>query len=553
MLPHRLRLSASARRRLASVAGGNAPADLELDGARVLNVFSGRVEPASIAIAEGRVARVGPPGEAHAREDLGGALVIPGLIDPHTHVDMLCVPHAFLVEVARHGVTAVVGDTVMLQTFLEEHETLAGLAALRDLPAKALWGLRSSLDEGDTAVDAVRLPLERLERLLGGDDVVTAGEVIAWRDAIAGDERIGGFLAAVTDAGMRLDGHAPGASARSLAMMTALGITSDHEAIDGDDVQRRVELGLWTMLRHSSMRPDAEALARAVVERGLDTRRMLLTADGVLPIQLVRDGHVDETLRRVIAGGVDPVEAVRMATLHPATYLGLDAHLGSVAPGRCADLVLVDDVQDPRARRVMVDGRWLEDIESPAGPDWSAHTQPIAPLRLTAEQLRERCHEAPPLRRHGAFARLEPGGERGGTLAMLAARDGRWTTATTLHGLDLEGVASTYTGSGDVLLLGRDPEAMLAAHARVAAYGGGMAGGGVGVAMPIFGTLSAEPLPRLAEALASFECANGVPGDPPFAYLTIFLTLPALPAVCLTPAGLVDVRAGTVLAPPHGQ
>jgi adenine deaminase len=553
MLPHRLRLSASARTRLANVAGGNAAADLELDGARVLNVFSGRMEPASIAIAEGRVARVGPPGEAHARESLDGALVIPGLIDPHTHVDMLCVPHAFLAEVARHGVTAVVGDTVMLQTFLEEHEMLAGLTALRDLPAKALWGLRSSLDEGDTAIDAVRLPLERLERLLGGDDVVTAGEVIAWRDAIAGDERIGGFLAAVTDTGMRLDGHAPGASARSLAMMAALGITSDHEAIDGDEVQRRMELGLWTMLRHSSLRPDAEALARAAVERGLDTRRMLLTADGVLPIQLVRDGHVDETLRRVIAGGIDPVEAVRMATLHPATYLGLDAHLGSVAPGRCADLVLVDDVQAPRARRVMVDGRWLEDIEPPAGPDWSAHTQPIAPLRLTAEQLRARCEDAPPLRRHGAFARLEPGGERGGTLAVLAARDGRWTTATTLHGLDLEGVASTYTGSGDVLLLGRDPEAMLAAHARVAGYGGGMAGGGVGVAMPIFGTLSAEPLPRLAKALASFEHANGVPGDPPFAYLTTFLTLPALPAVCLTPAGLVDVRAGTILAPPQGQ
>jgi adenine deaminase len=142
---------------------------------------------------------------------------------------------------------------------------------------------------------------------------------------------------------------------------------------------------------------------------------------------------------------------------------------------------------------------------------------------------------------------------RGAALAMLVARDGSWTTAATLHGLDLEGVASTYTGSGDVLLLGRDPEAMLAAHARVAASGGGMAGGGVGVAMPIFGTLSSEPLPRLAEALAAFEHANDVPSDPPFAYLTTFLTLPALPAVCLTPAGLVDVRAGTVLAPPHRQ
>jgi adenine deaminase len=301
------------------------------------------------------------------------------------------------------------------------------------------------------------------------------------------------------------------------------------------------------MLRHSSLRPDAEALARAVVERGLDTRRMLLTADGVLPIQLVRDGHVDETLRRVIAGGLDPVEAVRMATLHPAMYLGLDAHLGSVAPGRCADLVLVDERY--RAQRVMVDGHWLDSAEPAAGPDWSAHTLPIAPLRLSADELRARCFDAPPLRRQGAFARLEPSGERGETLAVLAARDGSWTTATTLHGLDLEGVASTYTGSSDVLLLGRNPEAMLAAHAQVASFGGGMAGGGAGVPMPIFGMLSADPLPRLADALATFEAATGVPTDPPFPYVTKFLTLPAFPSVFLTPAGLVDLRAGTTLAP----
>jgi adenine deaminase len=544
-------MSSAARSRLARVAGGDAPGDLELTGGRVLNVFSGRIETASILIAEGRVARVGEGGDAHAREDLGGALVIPGLIDPHTHVDMLCVPRAFLIEVARHGVTAIVGDTVMLQTFLDDEQALAGFATLGELPAKAMWGLRSSLDDGDTAADAVRLPLGRLARMLSADGMVAAGEVVAWREAIAGDARLGGFLAAATDAGMRLDGHAPGASRRSLAMMTALGITSDHEAIGGDELQRRVELGLWTMLRHSSLRPDAELLARAVVERGLDTRRMLLTADGVLPIGLVRDGHVDETLRRVIAGGIDPVEAVRMATLHPATYLGLDAHIGSLAAGRCADLVLVDERHRPL--RVMADGRWLESIEPLPGPDWSAHTSPIAPVRLRADELRARCSDAPPLRLHGAFARLEPSGERGGTLAVLVARDGTWTTATTLHGLELEGVASSYTGSGDVLLLGRDPDAMLTAHAQVAACGGGMAGSGTVVPLPIFGSLSPEPLPRLADQLSTFEAANHVPSDPPFAYLTKFLTLPALPGVFITPAGIVDLRAGTTLAPRVAQ
>ncbi len=550
-IPARLRLDGAQRRHLARVAGGDAPADLELDGGRVLNVFTGRVAEATIAIAGGRVARVGPPREAQAREELGGAVVLPGLIDAHTHADMLCVPSAFLTEVARHGVTATVVDTSPLLAHLGDEAFVDVLDALRDAPTKALWSIRSSLDEGDRVADAQRLPHDRLRRLLERDDVVAGGEVIDWRDALAGDERIGGFLATATTLGARLDGHAPGASARSLAMMAALGVTSDHEAIDGDEVQRRVELGLWTMLRHSSLRPDAEGLAHAVVARGLETRRMLLTSDGVLPVQLVRDGHLDETLRRAINGGIDPVEAVRMATLHPATYLGLDGHLGAVAPGRCADLVLVEDLADPRPARVMHDGGWLG---APAGEDpvgWHAFGVPLAPLRLRADELRDRCHAAPPLRRQGPFARLHPGAGRGRTLAVLAARDGSWTTATTLHGLDVEGVASTFTGSGDVLLLGRDADALLAAHAAVAAAGGGMAGGGVTVPMPVFGHLSPAPLPELAAQLAALEHATGLPEHPPFGYLTTFLTLPALPGVCLTPKGLFDVRAGSVLAAPE--
>src|SRR3954453_17019904 len=410
-LPDRLRLTAAERRRLARVAGGDEAADPALDDARVLNVFTGRIEAASVAIAHGRVARVGTPGEARTREDVGGALVIPGLIDANTHVDMLCLADAFLLEVARHGVTTVVADAVMFQTHLDDPS--AAFAALRELPAKALWGLRSSLDLGDRDADRRRLPLDALVMQLDHEDVIAGGEVVAWRDAIAGDTRLSGFLAAATDARTRLDGHAPGASARSLAMMTALGVTSDHEAIDGDELERRVELGLWTMLRHSSLRPDAQALPRAVVERGLDSRRLLLTADGVLPGQLVRDGHVDETLRRVIAGGIDPVEAIRMATLHPATYLGLDAHLGSIAVGRCADLVLIDSLTEPRAQRVMVDGRWLDAVDWPRAELPHAGT-PIAPLTLTAAELRARCESGPRLRLEGVFARRDDAAARGG-------------------------------------------------------------------------------------------------------------------------------------------
>ena len=552
-LPHRLRTVPAVRGRLARVAGGLEPADLLLRGARVLNVFTSDVGVGDVAIAAGRIAAVGAPVPAARTVDLDGALVVPGLIDPHAHADMLCVPSAFLAAVASRGTTCVVLDTATLTARLDDARLGPILDALQTAATKVLWALRPTGDGDRADEDAADLPLERLRGLLDRDDVAGAGELTGWRRALDGDERLLAYLSEVADAGLRVDGHAPGASARTLAQQVALGVTSDHEAIDGAELERRVRLGLWSMLRHSSLRPDGAVLGRAVADRGLDTRRMLITADGVLPRDLVGAGHVDEGVRQVVAGGVPATEAIRMATLHAATYLGLDAHLGSLAPGRCADLVVLDGPLDAcRPARVMTDGTWVDARAAGAadGIDWRALTVPIGPARLDAARLAALGAAGPVLRMHGAFARHDPGVGPGPTLLALVARDGRWVVATTVHGLELEAVASTFTGSGDVLLIGHDPAALLTAHAEVVRLGGGMSGPGARVALPVLGHLAAGPVDALARELAAFDAATGVPDWPPFGYLTTFLTLPGLPGVCVTPHGVYDVRHAAVLAAP---
>ena len=210
-LPSRLRLSAAARRRLAGVE----PADLALVGGRVVNVFTRQVVRADVGIAGGRIAWVGA-GEARSEVDLGGRIVVPGLIDPHAHGDIVSTPVQFAHEAVRHGTTAVVLDAYTLIAFLDDATLASVMDALERLPMKVLWGLRPTRDAGGPADDA-RLPLGAPAGVAGaarrgehGRDDGLAGAVGRRRRARRG------LLSAAVDGGLRVDGHLPGASARDV-------------------------------------------------------------------------------------------------------------------------------------------------------------------------------------------------------------------------------------------------------------------------------------------------------------------------------------------------
>ena len=574
-LPPRLRLAADARRALVAVAAGQAPADLAIVGGRVLNVFTGELARADVGVAAGRIAWVGEaPAPARHAHDVGGRTIVPGLIDPHCHIDLMCTPSAFAAAAVRRGTTTIVADTYGLARWLDDEQLCSVLRALGRAPMKMLWGVRASLAAGG-AEDLPGHSSERLSGLLRWPGVAGAGEVTAWPALLAGDARLERFVTEVLDQGLNVDAHAPGASSRTLGRLAAAGLSSDHEAIDGGELLARVELGFWTMVRHSSLRPDGVMLGHAIATRPIPTERLMLTADGVMPKDLA-GGHVDRVVRAVVEGGVAPIAAVRMATLHPAVYLGLDAHLGSIAPGRCADLLIVEDLERFQLERVMCDGRFVDGGEEfDDGIDWSAMRLPISPARLDAATLVEVCRQGPPLHIDGITARpvagitARPGaadgpGAAAGPVAAdgpgaaawvyvaLVARDGRSIVGTTIDSLDTCAVASSLTGSADVLLMGRDPEAMIESYLRVVQMGGGLACPGDALAMPVLGSLSDQPVEVLSERLARFVEIAGVPDAPiPFSSRSSFLTLQALPGVCLTTEGIVEVRSGARLTEPR--
>jgi adenine deaminase len=506
-------------------------AEIALVGAHVLNVFTRSVVRADVGIAGGRIAWVGS-GSAARSEAIEG-IIVPGLIDPHAHGDIVSTPIQWAAQAVRHGTTACVLDIFAFAAFLPADELPRVMDAIEACELKVLWGLRPSRANVELS----------LESLFDRPGAISSGELTAFRALLDGEPRATAFVRAAIDAGLRIDGHLPGASPATLEKLAYAGVTSDHEAITGDELQARIEVGMWAMLRHSSMRPDGETLAREVVARGLPQDRLMLTADGVTPPDMMR-GHMDEVVRQVIAGGVDPIDAVRMATLHPAIYLGLDAHLGAVAPGRSADLLVVDSLEEFIPRRVMADGAWLN--VPPADPiDWAAFTAPIKAGPLSADTIVRACDV--PIRLHGPLARAAD--EPGPVHIALVSRDGTTITGANMHEFDVPAVATTITAGMDVLLIGRDPAALARLYTRVVELGGALACPGMEIPLPVFGHLSPAPLPELAAALERFATLAGLPDGPPFSYRSTFLTLPALPGLCLTPDGILDVRAGAILTP----
>ena len=557
-LPPRLRLAPAERRHLVDVAAGRTPADLVVRGGSVLNVFTGALENAAVGIAGQRIAWVGDPAARDATEvlDVDGAVIVPGLIEPHCHPDILYTPGAAVPAYARFGTTTVCADVAFLFLSLDDDVLLEVLDAMSTAGVKYLWMLRGCLD-GILPVEIERLSAKRLTWLLEEiPGVLGAAEVTAWPRLLAGDERLGAFTEAIVDAGLRVDGHCAGASPRTVGTILAAGITSDHEAISGDELEHRLRLGCWAMLRHSSLRPDGAELAAALVGRGLPTDRVMLTTDGPVPADLAA-GHLDAVLRTVVAAGVDPAAAIRMATLNPATYFGLDAHLGAVAPGRCADLVVTDSLTPFAPSIVLTDGVVCDPATIHDGNvGWPAlETDPLVPARLDARTLTEVCRSAPALRLEGVITRAAPPVPSGPlptgvSLVALVSRAGDWIVGTLLDGLSTPALAASATGSRDILLIGRDPEAMVAAYGRVMALGGGVVTPSAEMPLRVLGRLHDGPLDVVAAELAAIEAGfeDGLPV--PLFYLLLFLSVGILPDVRLSPLGLVQVKTGVVVHPP---
>jgi len=590
------------------MAQGARPAPLVLKNARVVNVFTGEVDPpADMAIDGGLVVGIG---RYSGREevDLGGRWVCPGLIDGHVHLESSMVtPAEFARAVVPRGTTAVVADP-------HEIANVCGLEGLRfmfrvseDLPLAVFWGLPSSVpatpfDDTGAALDA-----DDLATLMGEPRVVALGEVMDVAAVLSGDPGMAAKLNLFRSAGKVVDGHAPGLGGPDLAAYVLSGLGSDHECTTPEEARERLRLGMRLMIREGSAARDLEALLPVVTPA--NSRRCLLVTDDRNPADLLREGHLDHLVRKATAAGLDPVTAIRMATINPAEYFGLDrprfggpdptglagavngvlAPRGALAPGFIADMVVLDDLASFRVNRVYVAGRLVAEggragfapsrqplPEGEGVGGWgllvgTCHVRPVTPadFLIPAGDGPARVIEMVPgqivtrqarlnLPIEGGYWRSDPAA---GVVKLAVVERHRGTGRIGkgfVRGLGLVRGALASSVSHDahnIVVAGADDTDLAVAVRAVAEAGGGLAAVRDGrvvevLPLPIAGLMSDRPLTEVAEGLGrlgDLVRSWGVPASlDPFMALS-FLTLAAVPELKLTDRGLVDVTRGRLV------
>jgi len=559
------------RMRVVAVARGDAPADLALDGGRVVNVFTHEILEQSVAVVDGIIAAVGEARDARERIDLGGRLLLPGLIDAHVHLESsMVVPSEFARAVVPRGTTTVVCDP-------HEVANVAGLAGVRwmlsasaDLPLDVLVMAPSCVPATDLATSGARLTAADLATLAGEPRVLGLAEVMNVPGAVLGDPEVHAKLD--TFAGRPVDGHAPGLGGRWLDAYIACGVGSDHECLAVDEAMEKLRRGMRIFLRQGTGAKNLIDLLPAVTAATLP--RCALCTDDRHPHDLLDHGHIDHLLRLTIEHGLDPVEAVCLATLSAADAFGLDDR-GAVAPGRRADLVVCADLGSFSAEMVFAGGRMVARDGEPVG-DWptvdpgglslpaamavdvdaldfrvpaagsSYRVIGIVPGQIVTEHLVEEL----PVEDGSAL----PDPDRDiVSLAVVERHHGSGNLGVGFaRGLGLEQGAIAGTVAHDhhnLVVAGCDETSMRTATAAVTAMGGGLvAVDGERVLaqlpLPVAGLMSDRSLAEVRAGLDDLVTAArklGCTHPDPFMILS-FLALEVIPALKLTDRGLVDVE-----------
>jgi adenine deaminase len=571
---------------LVDVCMGRAPADVLITGGRLVNVHTREVhDGVDVAIKDGRVAMFGEASHTRGPEteliDAEGAHLVPGLIDTHLHVESAMVTVTRFAEaVLPHGTTTV---------FIDNHEmgNVFGLEGMRwmldeaqGLPLRVLLAVPSCVPAlpGFEDAGAVLGPAE-IEEALGWPGVAALGEMMNMPGVISSDQAVHAAIEATLAAGKPVTGHWSLAGWRDhrLHAYVASGVDSDHESVFREDALAKLRAGMWVQFRESSAWRNVAELVKVLTEDRVDSRHCLICTDDVQPETLVEVGHLNQGVRVAIEAGLDPLVAIQLATVNAAEYMGMRHELGSIAPGRFADILFVEDLRKLTPHLVLAAGKRPGELPTFEYP------------RKAYESVRLPALDASSFRvaASGASARVRAIGMVSAVLATehrvveTPVVDGEVPANATLdlakaasierhggpgtiglgfvQGLGLERGAVATTVAHDnhnLFVVGMNDADMLFACERLRESGGGMIAVADGevlglVQLPIAGLISDRPVAELAEAVRGLGDAYAKLGstiESPFMFVSL-LSLGVIPALRLTNRGLVDGIAFELVPP----
>ncbi|MDR6120542.1 adenine deaminase [Bacillus sp. SLBN-46] len=578
MLEQRYRWKNKNLRMHVSVLDGKTSPTILLKNALYLNQTFRQWMRANIWIYDDRIVYVGDNLPGHIDEkceiiDCTNEILVPGYIEPHAHPFQLYNPLTLAAYASQFGTTTLINDNMALILHLKKREAFSLLRDLRSIPSTMFWWCRFD-SQTEILNEEEKFSHSNIKTWLEHDAVLQGGELTGWPKLLDGDDMMLHWIQEAKRMRKQIEGHFPGASEKTLAKMMLLGADCDHEAMTGEEVYNRLMQGYMVSLRHSSIRPDLPQLLDDMKRLGIEAYdRLLFNTDGSSSA-FYEQGITDHMIRMAIEKGVPIIDAYNMATVNIARYYNIDHLHGNIATGRVANINFLSSIENPTPVSVLAKGKWVKRDgvkveEAYPGVDWKDYG--LKPMELDWELSMDDLQYSMPFgikMENSVITKpysisidvsgdeLPPDHDE--CFFTLIDRKGKWRINTLLKGFatKLSALASSFSNTGDIILIGKNKQDMLHAFNRMKELGGGIVvveEDNVVCELPLYlsGVMSDLPMEELMQQekeLFSVLKDRGYSFSDPI-YSLLFFSSTHLPYIRITQQGMYDVMNKTVLFP----
>ena len=556
--------------------------DLKIENVKLVNVFSGEVYPTNIYIKNKRIVSIDPSADLEAKKvlDGNGQYALPGLIDAHMHFESTMLsPEALASVVVPQGTTTMCADLMEIANVAGEEGLRAMLQSMNRLPYRMLIEVSSRVPTapGLETTGAV-LGAEEVANIMEWEESVSLGELDPSKILFVKDE----YIKKVADTLAKrklVNGHAIGRLGQELNVYASSGISDDHECVNTNEMIERLKVGMKVFIREGSSERNVDELIRGVIEHELDTSNLMFCTDDKHAREIQVEGHINYNVSRAVELGLDPMKAIQIATVNSAKHFRMEDEIGSITPGRLADIILVEDWREVKPTVVIFEGNvvaengnLLEECKVEEYPDWLKHTvtlkNPITAKSFATLSKKQdgstKIHLIDMIPRqiinHHVLeemqvknGKIQVNIEKDILKLAVVERYGKNGNVGVgfVRGVELKKGALAYSMSHDhhnIVVVGTNDEDMALAVNEVARLNGGLSVACDGkilnsMELPIGGLMSEKPA---EEVMAQLDILNadakalGCGMDAPFMSLS-FISLPTVPDLGLTDLGLVDV------------
>ena len=574
---------------LNAVAMGNKKADLVLKNCSLISVYTREIIPKTeISIVGDRIAYVGPDAShtispKTAVIDVKGKYVCPGFADPHVHIDQFVLPSELSKKSLLCGVTSLFSDPIDIvsvtgykgfQEFLKQGE---------NLPIRIFQVVPGGLPVDRKFSNSKTLSLSQEKAAINHPNVLGLGEVFSWTKVTSRDSKTMKSLSTMLDNGCIINGHTAGASGKKLNAYVSSGILSCHEPTNFDQVLERLRLGMWIMIREGSIRRDLKDIIPMVLSHGTYLNRLMFCSDGLDPLDITKYGHIDHCINESIKLGLEPIDAISMASRNCFDYYNLGKDLGGIAPGKLADIIIFKDLKSVKPTKVFVGGKLVVSngsivapIKKKVIPSWIKNTVKLKKFSSKDFEIKSKKKSVTAntiLMQSEIITKLssaELETSNGNVLSSIDKDVWKVAAFDRIHGTkncavgflenfgaNIDAFASTWSfHENDMIIIGSNDSDMALAANELRKTQGGLVvvkSGKIKASLPLqmAGIISTEPFEKVS---SNFEQLNNTIVDSGCKFsrphlIPLFLPFLALPSIRILSRGIIDVKKRSYINP----